>query len=362
VPRTTGCADCGYERCLCHSCRCVKCGQPVDRLRVYGCKCHERSEDVETRAATGIQLVLRSVEPVDRDGLMLQGIATTRDWNAIEVRLAAGLVRLDGSTTTRRAGLVPRKLQAEPPYPLLWKHDWAKPIGQVFELSATDLELHFRACIASPGTPGYDTTLLMQAWAEVRAGVIAGVSIWSDGLPAADGSWRLKELSVGPKGGNRFARITRATFPDGHVVEHGAKPITREAAQRAWLEFEEAQRLKQSAGPLRAGHQGLVTKVGRIVRDSRGNATIEITEITPPGSAPSLERTRSVDSDDEQPPDRWRGIWAEGKQYRRGDTATYGGALWYAHRETTSKPGTSPDWQLMAKSHGKNEKPNAGAA
>jgi hypothetical protein len=48
---------------------------------------------------------------------------------------------------------------------------------------------------------------------------------------------------------------------------------------------------------------------------------------------------------------RWQylGVHVTGKTYEIGDLVTDHGSLFYCVRTTTSRPATSPDWQLMVK-------------
>lgn len=45
----------------------------------------------------------------------------------------------------------------------------------------------------------------------------------------------------------------------------------------------------------------------------------------------------------------YRGIYKEGFEYQKGDTATWGGSLWHCDTDTREKPGNSDDWSLCAK-------------
>ncbi len=44
-----------------------------------------------------------------------------------------------------------------------------------------------------------------------------------------------------------------------------------------------------------------------------------------------------------------RGIYAEGKEYKAGDGATWAGSFWIAQKDTSSKPGDGGDWRLAVK-------------
>lgn len=56
----------------------------------------------------------------------------------------------------------------------------------------------------------------------------------------------------------------------------------------------------------------------------------------------------------------YQGVYQDGKQYERGDVATWAGSLWHCNAETLTKPGEgSRDWQLVVKRgrDGKDGKP-----
>ncbi|MGI9043506.1 MAG: hypothetical protein ACR2GK_05210 [Gemmatimonadaceae bacterium] len=240
------------------------------------------------------------------DGLIIEGIGTTIDWNASDVPFAVGLIQA-------QPGLQPRKMEDCLPLPLLWRHEWDKPLGSMFAASATETAVHFRACIVPPGTPGYDGDLLFRVWDDVRSGAAPAVSFASH-APARDGAWRGSELSVTPAGGNPFAIITRATFPDGHTITREAPAFTREAAQLAWLKFNE-------------GH-----KQARAAALQTRNAN------TQPG-------------DDAPVPAVYLGTWKSDSTYQRGHMVTDKGVLWHCESNNVSgRPRDTPGWKLMHKS------------
>lgn len=46
----------------------------------------------------------------------------------------------------------------------------------------------------------------------------------------------------------------------------------------------------------------------------------------------------------------YRGVFVPGRMYEKGDCVTYGGSIWHANAETTTKPGDgSPAWTLAVK-------------
>ena len=46
--------------------------------------------------------------------------------------------------------------------------------------------------------------------------------------------------------------------------------------------------------------------------------------------------------------DSYAGTWHP-REHQRGNTVTWGGSLWLAMRDTTSKPGGGDDWKLVVK-------------
>jgi hypothetical protein len=48
--------------------------------------------------------------------------------------------------------------------------------------------------------------------------------------------------------------------------------------------------------------------------------------------------------------DAFRGTWKSGETYHRGELVTYQGSLWFVHRDSDERPGTSPAYQLCVKS------------
>lgn len=246
--------------------------------------------------------VIKSCEPTCRDGLLIEGIATTRGWGSSEVPLAFGLKTVFGKTTRQTWGLDPREMENEPPFPLLWRHDWSKRIGQVFRTYATRDALHFNAVVAPAGAEGFDGELLNQVWADVRSGVAGAVSFDTRGAVGEDGGpWQGVELSVSPKGANPFARITRAVFPDGFQLYADLPDVDEYVTRDVSVKFYGRDR------------QVLVQK-------------------------------------EESPPMRYQGPWREGVTYAPGHVVTRSGLLWHANETTTAKPGTGAQFTMMLKS------------
>lgn len=53
------------------------------------------------------------------------------------------------------------------------------------------------------------------------------------------------------------------------------------------------------------------------------------------------------------PKPEYKGVWAEGGEYLRGNFATWGGSMWHANVDTTDRPGESDAWTLAVK-HGRD--------
>lgn len=47
--------------------------------------------------------------------------------------------------------------------------------------------------------------------------------------------------------------------------------------------------------------------------------------------------------------DFYRGVFTDGTQYRTADGVTWDGSMWFAQRDTKSKPGTDDSWKLAVK-------------
>jgi len=63
--------------------------------------------------------------------------------------------------------------------------------------------------------------------------------------------------------------------------------------------------------------------------------------------------------------DFYRGVFEADTKYRTGDAVTYDGSMWFARRDTTSRPGTDDSWTLAVKKgrDGRRDKPaHSGAA
>lgn len=267
---------------------------------------------------------LGEVAPPVPEGLIIEGIGTTRHWNAVEVPLAHGLKRLDGSTTRRVHGLKPTFCVVELPLPLLWRHNWNQKIGEMFAVSASDLSVYFKACIVPPGTPNYDSALLERVWKDIQSRDVQGVS-FSTRLLDEDGAWRGIELSVCPTGGNPYAVITRATFPNGEIIERCAPSFDVVSAQRAWLSFEDSYKRNAAVSATSVETRTAVTNR----EDLRELVKREVAE---------FHKTMH------------RGVWREGEIYERGQMATFNGGTWSCQRDgATGKPGESADWLLIVK-------------
>jgi hypothetical protein len=282
------CADCRLPRCKCHD-------------RRYWERGAEQDAPNPEPAPDERVMLGRVAPPVPDGGLLIEGIGTTRGWDCMRP-LAVGLTTLSGATEVAGIGRQPRLMKVKLPVPLLWGHDWELHLGTMHEATATMDALYFRATIVPPGTPGYDPDLLRRVWGEVRDGEAAGVS-FAAAKVRRDGSWEPSELSVCPQGANPFAIITRATFPDGHMVQRAEPAIDLETTKAATIRHRTYWQRRQKA---EAHH------------------------------------------DDELP---YAGVWADGKHYRRGQFCTFKGTLWHCDgdAEPGERPGKGPPWRLMLK-------------
>lgn len=288
-------------------------------------------------------VLLGRVAPVAADGLFIEGIATTKHRHSKEVPLPAGVIRPDGGTTTWTSGLFPKKVRVDLPIPLHWNHELDTKIGEVFALGATDLALHFRACIFPIGTAGCDSELLSRVWRNVRSGKALAASVGVKHPPTSDGSWHLDELSVCVTGSNRFARITNIRAPNGEgLLERAPQPITLETLRDAWLEDREASRADphwlaiDAFTRFRQGMRQLGVEENAVqhVRDSFTQFRQAMRQLGITKGTPSI----------------YLGVWKPG-EYSEGNTVTHNGVLWHCETNvTTDKPGTSSSWRMMHKS------------
>jgi hypothetical protein len=89
------------------------------------------------------------------------------------------------------------------PVPLLFSHDWLRPIGRVTRAKVTPAGLHFTARVAN-----YKLAWLPKIWDGLKAGSIPAVSAGASGRSRAAISWKWDELSVLEEGANLQAIIT----------------------------------------------------------------------------------------------------------------------------------------------------------
>lgn len=47
--------------------------------------------------------------------------------------------------------------------------------------------------------------------------------------------------------------------------------------------------------------------------------------------------------------DAYQGIWAPGRNYKRGDVSTHDGSVWLAQVDTNTKPGSDAAWRMLVK-------------
>ncbi|MBA2686899.1 MAG: hypothetical protein H0U64_02240 [Gemmatimonadaceae bacterium] len=315
------CVGCRQSACRCHDAafmaefRKPRYVNKADRDRQ-----ERRALETAIETAPPEEPVLLARAPIPFEGgLIINGVASTRGWDRYDT-LLSWQQWSDGDTFSRHRGRVMRKMRRTLPIPLLVSHDATKRVGVMFEARATMDKLYFTAAVAPPGTPDYDDALLVRTWGDIRAQKMGCVSFAALGVNK-DGTWRPLELSICEKGANPLAVITRAQFTDGLTLYADEPPFNEAVVRKANDQHRAAHEAK-----LRAAEE----EKRRAAEQTRG--------------------ARGRDDDGDDPPVRWRGVWRAGTEYTLADSATHDGALWYCHKATSEKPGTSHDWQLMSKS------------
>ena len=99
----------------------------------------------------------------------------------------------------------------------------------------------------------------------------------------------------------------------------------------------------------RDGRDGVDGKDGRDGIASRDEIRAEIAKAVAEAVPVVVERQVS-DQFAQRPDLEYRGVWAEGEQYRWGNWVTWGGSLWHCNATgTADRPGSSEDWTLAVK-------------
>lgn len=295
------CPDCELPACRCHDkayWRAVAEAEQQRRNEEQQRKAEaDRIAAIETAPVDVPVLLQRTALPVE-DGLLLEGIATTRYWDE----------------SASRRGRLPRKMVRSLPVPLLWLHKWDKRIGTMFEASATEDVLYFSAIVAPPGTDGYDANLLRRVWDDIRSEAVRAVSFAAKNVKV-DGGWEPSELSVCPEGANPCATITRAVFPGDCVMGYSPVPFDPDLVRRATAEHQaRAKRIREQA-----------------------NALQRVTQ------------TRAAGNSDGVPLRTYRFVWKQGETYARGDVVTDRGSAWLCLEPGPDRPGYSGAWRLVSK-------------
>jgi hypothetical protein len=227
------CGDCRMEVCVCHD-RAHWAAQAAEQARAAA----EAAQIAAiSTAPPDVPVLIQRVDVPFAGGLVIEGVATSRLWDEGQVPLAAGLTTLRGSTTRYQCGREPRKMERVLPAPVWWMHQADAQIGWMIAARATRDILYFEAAVAPPGTPGYDEALLHQVWSDVRSGAVTAVSFTARAV--RDGVWTPVELSLVHAGANPCAVITRAAFPDGHVVQRPEILFSAEMVREATRKHQE---------------------------------------------------------------------------------------------------------------------------
>lgn len=91
----------------------------------------------------------------------------------------------------------------------------------------------------------------------------------------------------------------------------------------------------------------------RFLENIQGLAPV-IVKLIDRQTAPLLQRIDALESElkaskSQTLADAYQGIWAPGRNYKRGDVSTHDGSVWLAQVDTNTKPGSDADWRLMVK-------------
>ena len=135
-------------------------------------------------------------------------------------RFISGVALTSRKPNSRGSAFVAAGAQFNLPIPLLFDHDWIKPVGKVTAISVRGDELHFTAQVANG-----ELWCAKQLWQQLKVigEIDHGVSLGPAPLPvipSADGAfdnWRLDEISIVPSGADRNARVLRV-WERSHVV------------------------------------------------------------------------------------------------------------------------------------------------
>lgn len=129
-------------------------------------------------AVTDRAYSILTVKAVDEERRIIRGVATT-------------------PTPDRMGDIVePKGVQFKNPLPLLWQHQHDKPVGRVRFNEPTDDGITFEAELPTVAEPLGLKNRIEEAWASVKAGLVAGVSI----------GFRSLEHALMESGGVRFVK------------------------------------------------------------------------------------------------------------------------------------------------------------
>jgi HK97 family phage prohead protease len=146
-----------------------------------------------------------------------------RAWATLEIKAVSDDDRIiEGIASTptpdRRGDVMePAGAKFELPMPFLWQHDQERPIGEVFEASASKNGIRIKARIAKIDEPGRLKDRLDEVWLSIKTKLVRGLSIgWSpiEAAPLKTGglhvlSWEWAELSAVTVPMNTEASILR---------------------------------------------------------------------------------------------------------------------------------------------------------
>lgn len=125
-------------------------------------------------------------------------------------RLIAGVAISSRSPNVNGDAFAAQGAQFSLPTPLLWEHDWSRPLGRVFSIKTWGDQVHFEAEIGN-NMPWVDQ--IWQAIIDKNADMasVEGVSLYAPPGGQAFAYWQLTEISVAQLGADPGAIITRCS-------------------------------------------------------------------------------------------------------------------------------------------------------
>lgn len=264
------------------------------------------------------------IKAVDDDARIIEGIAST--------------------PTPDRGGdiIEPGGAQFTLPIPLLWQHDTAQPIGEVFEATVTAAGIAIKARIPKVAEPGPLQTRLDEAYQSLKARLVRGFSIGFQPIDVKPikGSygrhvlkWLWGEVSAVTLPQNLEARILRVKTdaPTRTPMQTTAERITalensraaKVAAMAALMTKAQDENVTLAGGPDAEQYDALELEVKNLDGDLARYRTLEQlnkTQATPVPSTTTAPRYTQVQVKANVPPGTAFFRYCQAKAFGRGDS------------------------------------------